>query len=65
MTEREREAAVRNAASFFNRAMGEAEEAVMLAERLGGTIEGAEARASNLALDCVDMDRNAKASTRP
>ena len=43
----------------FNNAMDAAEDAVMEAERQGISIEGAAARASNLHLDCADMDREA------
>ena len=43
----------------FNDAMDNAEAAVERAETCGFAIEGAHARASNLALDCQDMDRAA------
>lgn len=50
----------------FNEAMATAEAAVMRAEHLGFSIEGATARAENLVLECVDMDRAApkKGSSR-
>ena len=47
------------AAAIFHSAMDIAESAVMEAERQGISIEGAAARASNLSLDCADMDRAA------
>ena len=43
----------------FNDAMANAEAAVSRAMACGMSIDGATARAENLALECVDMDRAA------
>ena len=43
----------------YNDALEQAEDAVIQATARGMSIEGATARAENLALDCVNMDRAA------